>query len=109
MFVSPKCAAVAVVELCCSPNSMIRKACEKSGIPYCGVAENVELRGTQTSVAQIMSRQKGERFWFPHMCRPRAARVLHLSVFLRHCHGLRFAVGNHPDSCSMLFQIFSKT
>ncbi len=63
MFVSPKCAAVAVVELCCSPNSMIRKACEKSGIPYCGVAENVEMRGTQTGVAQFIARQKGERFW----------------------------------------------
>ena len=63
MFVSPKCAAIAFVELCCSANSMIRKACEKSGIPYCGVAENVELRGTQTGVSQFMSKQKGERYW----------------------------------------------
>ena len=55
MFVSPKCAAVAFVELCCSPNSTIRKACEKSGIPYCGVAENVEMRGTRTGVAQFIA------------------------------------------------------
>ena len=27
------------------------------------MTESVELRGTQTSVAQFMSRQKGERFW----------------------------------------------
>ena len=31
MFVSPKCAAIAIVELCCSTNSMIRKACENQG------------------------------------------------------------------------------
>ena len=58
--------AIAIVELCCSPNSCIRKACETSKIPYCGVVENVELRGTQMSVSQFVSSKKSEGHWI-HM------------------------------------------
>ena len=32
MYVSKGCSAIAIVELCCSPNSCIRKACETSKI-----------------------------------------------------------------------------
>ena len=63
MFVSKSCAAIAMVELCCSVNSCIRKACETSWIPYCGVVENVELRGTQVGVSQFISKKKSERYW----------------------------------------------
>ena len=66
MYVSKGCSAIAIVELCCSTNSCIRKACETSKIPYCGVVENVELRGTQMSVSQFISSKKSEGHWI-HM------------------------------------------
>ena len=48
------------------PTLVSERACETSKIPYCGVVENVELRGTQMSVSQFISSKKSEGHWI-HM------------------------------------------
>ena len=56
--VSPNKRALAVVELCCREGSIIQKACETSGIRYCGVAKDVQLKGVVLQVKRFIEEQK---------------------------------------------------
>ena len=49
---------LAVVELCCREGSMIQKACETSGIRYCGVTKDVQMKGVNLQVKRFIEEQK---------------------------------------------------
>ena len=49
---------LAVVELCCREGSMIQKACETSGIRYCGVTKDVQMKGVNLQVQRFIEEQK---------------------------------------------------
>ena len=49
---------LAVVELCCREGSMIQKACETSGIRYCGVTKDVQLKSVIMQVKRFIEEQK---------------------------------------------------
>ena len=51
------------VEICCSENSMLRKCCEDSKIPYLGVSRGVELRGVLGKVQKFISQHAQHESW----------------------------------------------
>ena len=50
--------SIAIVELCCSEHSNLRKACEVSKVPYIGVVAKVQSSGTLSRVAVCIRQWK---------------------------------------------------
>ena len=50
--------SIAIVELCCSEHSNLRKVCEVSKVPYIGVVAKVQSSGTLSRVAVCIRQWK---------------------------------------------------
>ncbi|CAK9110692.1 Copia protein (Gag-int-pol protein) [Cleaved into: Copia VLP protein [Durusdinium trenchii] len=52
-----------MVEVCCTENSNLRLACERSNIMYVGITANMETKGIKQRVAHLVKMKRSQGFW----------------------------------------------